>query len=113
LNIISLEEKLKNFLENGNDWERIKTTINGIFILKIPRSKIKDIPSRIVVELNPSDEFGNPTKKRGIILRNLEELKEFKNLINNEKLEYLLKAIDNINPKAIKRVKPSKEKIEI
>jgi len=30
-------------------------------------------------------------------------------LINNEKLEYLLKTLDNINPKAIKRTKPSKE----
>ncbi|MEM1574128.1 MAG: hypothetical protein QXY96_06610 [Candidatus Methanomethylicaceae archaeon] len=48
-------------------------------------------PSRIIVEINPIDEFGNPTKKRGIILRNLEELKEFKNLINIEKLEYLFK----------------------
>jgi len=110
---MSLEEKLRDFLEKGKDWERIRTTINGIFILKIPKSKIKDTPSRIVVELNPSDEFGNPTKKRGIILRNFEELKEFKNLINNEKLENLLKAIDNINPKISKRFKPSKEAIEI
>jgi hypothetical protein len=39
--------------------ERIRTTIKGIFILNIPRSKIKDTPSRIVVELNLSDEFGN------------------------------------------------------
>jgi predicted nucleotidyltransferase len=45
------------------------------------------------------------------ILRNLEELKEFKNLINNEKLEYLLKTLDNINLK-IKR-KINKERIEI
>jgi len=110
---MSLEEKLKNFLEKGKDWERIRTTVNGIFILKIPKSKIKNKPSFIVVELNPTDEYGNPTKKRGVILRNLEELKEFRNLINNEKLEYLLKALDNINPKAIKREKPSKEAIEI
>ena len=38
---MSLKEKLKNFLENGKDWERIKTTIKGIFILKILKSKIK------------------------------------------------------------------------
>jgi len=103
---MSLEEKLRDFLEKGKDWERIRTTVNGIFILKIPKSKVKDTPSRIVVELNP-------TKKRGIILRNFEELKEFKDLINNEKLEYLLKSIDNINPKIAKRFKPSKEVIEV
>jgi hypothetical protein len=75
---MSLEEKLRDFLEKGKDWERIRTTVNGIFILKIPKSKIKDTPSRIVVELNPSDEFGNPTNRRGVILRNLEEFKKFK-----------------------------------
>lgn len=107
----SLEEKLKDFLENGKDWERKQTTIPGVFILKIPQLKSK--PSSIVVELNPLDEFGNPTKRRGLILRSLDELKEFKNLLNNDKLEYLLKTIDDINPKAIKRAKPSKEAIEI
>jgi hypothetical protein len=30
---------------------------------------ISQIPSRIVVELNPTDEFGNPIKKRGIVLK--------------------------------------------
>jgi hypothetical protein len=29
-----------------------------MFILKIPKSKIKDTPLRIVVELNPIDEYG-------------------------------------------------------
>ena len=38
---MSLEEKLKDFLEKGKDWERIRTTIKGIFILKIPKSKVK------------------------------------------------------------------------
>ncbi|MEM2083019.1 MAG: hypothetical protein QXV10_00720 [Nitrososphaerota archaeon] len=94
---MSLEEKLKGFLENGKNWERKRTTIDGIFILKILQGKNK--PSRIIVELNPTDEFGNPIKKRGLILRNLEDLKEFRNLINIDKLEYLLKEIDNVNPK--------------
>ena len=80
---MSLEEKLKDFLENGKDWERIRTTKKYSFWI-FQKSKIKDTPSRIVVELNPTDEYGNQIKKRGIILRNFEELKEFKNLINNE-----------------------------
>ncbi|MEM2260436.1 MAG: hypothetical protein QXY65_05155 [Candidatus Methanomethylicaceae archaeon] len=108
---MSLEEKLKDFLKKGKDWERKRTTINGVFILKIPQGKNK--PSRIIVELNPIDEFGNPTKKRRIILRNLEELKEFKNLLNIKRLEYLLKEIKNINPKIKERIKTSKETIEI
>jgi hypothetical protein len=45
---MSLEEKLKSFLENGKDWKRIRTTINGIFILKIPRNKIKNCHLRYI-----------------------------------------------------------------
>ncbi|MEM2179122.1 MAG: hypothetical protein QXO40_03500 [Candidatus Aenigmatarchaeota archaeon] len=78
---MSLEEKLKNFLEKRKDWERKRTTINGVFLLKIPQGKNK--PSRIIVEINP-------TKKRGLILRNLEDLENFRKLLNIEKLEYLL-----------------------
>ncbi|MEM1574235.1 MAG: hypothetical protein QXY96_07160 [Candidatus Methanomethylicaceae archaeon] len=74
-----MEEKLKNFLEKGKDWERKRTTINGVFLLKISQGKNKS--SRIIVEINPTDEFGNLIKKRGIILRNLGDLKEFKELL--------------------------------
>ncbi|MEM3420274.1 MAG: hypothetical protein QW806_08675 [Nitrososphaerota archaeon] len=48
-----------------------------------------------------------------MILRNLEDLKEFRKLLNIEKLEYLLKTIENVNPKIRERIKTSKEEIEI
>ncbi|MEM3407055.1 MAG: hypothetical protein QXY18_00405 [Nitrososphaerota archaeon] len=60
---MSLEEKLKSFLEKGKDWERKRTTINGVFILKFLKEKNK--PSRIIVGINPIDEFRNLTKERG------------------------------------------------
>jgi hypothetical protein len=51
------------------------------------------------VEINPVGPDGAPTKRRGLILRNLEELKEYKKLISGDRLEEILKAIEKINPK--------------
>jgi hypothetical protein len=50
----------------------------GIFLLKPP--PYRSSPSQLVVEINPIDASGNPTKKRGLILRNSLELNEFRRL---------------------------------
>jgi hypothetical protein len=91
-----LSEALRDFLKNGKDWERKPTTVPGIFILKLP--KYKRVPPRLVVELNPVDEYGRPTKRRGLILRNYRDLKMYRELIDSDRLDKLLKVLDGINP---------------
>lgn len=70
----SSEGKLSLFLRTGSDWGKLKTSVPGIFILKMPA--YKNSPARLAVELNPVDGSGSPTKKRGIVLRSREELEE-------------------------------------
>ena len=108
-----LAESLRLFLEGGKEWERKSTSVSGVFILKLP--PYRRSPSRLVVEVNPVDAFGNPTKKRGLIVRNFEELKEFRGLLGEERLEGLLRGIDKINPQIAERPrpKPGEEVIEI
>ena len=89
---MSVEERLREFLKNGRDWERRATTIHGVFILKLPSDGRR--PSSLAVEINPVDDSGKPTKKRGLILRSSEELKEFKDIVNNERLPELMAKID-------------------
>lgn len=91
------EEKLADFLKTGKDWFRMRTTVSGVFVLKLP--PYKSSPTRLVVELNPVDETGNPKKRRGLILRSATELEEFKKLFIDEKLPKLLSMIDSVNPK--------------
>jgi hypothetical protein len=31
-----LEQKLREFMRNGEDWERSKTNIPGVFVFKLP-----------------------------------------------------------------------------
>jgi hypothetical protein len=65
--VVSLESRLADFLKSDKDWERKPTTVPGVFVLRMP--PFKGIPARLAVELNPVDEAGRPTKKRGEALR--------------------------------------------
>ncbi len=62
-----MESRLADFLKSGKDWERKATSVPGVFILKMP--PYRGAPTRLAVELNPVDEAGRPTKKRGVLLR--------------------------------------------
>ena len=90
------EEKLAEFLKAGKDWARIRTSVPGVFVLKLP--PYKGSQARLVVELNSVDETGNPKKRRGLVLRFTGELEEFKELFQNEKLPKLMSMIDSVNP---------------
>lgn len=81
-------------LKSGKDWERKATSVAGIFVLKMP--PFRGSPTRLAVELNPVDEYGRPTKKRGIILRSSEDLNGYRKLLNDEKLAPLVKAMDSL-----------------
>ncbi len=97
-------EGLKLFLEKGKEWERKATSVPGIFILKLP--PYKRSPSQLVVEINPLNTSGTPTKKRGLILRNRQELEQFKKLIGDGKLGGLLQRIEEVNQPAKKTGRP-------
>lgn len=105
------EDKLAEFLEKGKDWEKVKTTVPGVFVLRMPGSKSRE-PS-LSVELNPVDSSGTPTKRRGLIIKDIMELEEFKDLVNNEKVEELLEMLEDVNPDSMKASKESQKVIEI
>jgi hypothetical protein len=95
---MSLEESLRKVLQTGKDWQRIPVKgAPGIFVLKAPAAKGR--PASLLVEINPVGPDGVPTKRRGLILRNLEELEEYRRLISVDRLEEIIKAVEKINPK--------------
>ena len=53
----------------------------------------------MAVELNPVDEAGKPKKRRGLVLRSMDELEEFRELLMNEKLTKLMGMLESVNPK--------------
>jgi hypothetical protein len=88
------EEKLADFLKTGKDWSRMKTSVPGVFVMKLP--PFRGSPARLAVELNPVDEVGTPKKRRGLVLRSTAELEDFKELFVGEKLPKLLSKVDSL-----------------
>ena len=90
------EEKLEDFLRTGSDWEKLKTSVPGVFIQKLP--PYRSSPARLAVEINPVDATGNPTKRRGLLLRYTDEYEAFKEILTDEKLPRLLEMLERVNP---------------
>jgi hypothetical protein len=106
------DERLIQFLNDGKDWEKKATSIPGVFLLRMPTFKSR--PPSIVVEVNPVDTSGSPTKKRGIIIRSNSELEQIRNILTNAKLEQLTKSVDEVNPESKVGTKsPSSDVFEI
>ena len=105
------EDRLSQFLKTGPDWGRLKTTVPGLFVLKLPA--YRNSPTRLAVELNPVDDSGSPTKRRGLVIRSSQELEEYVKLFQQDKLSPLLNAIDKVNPPMKKALRPGEEVLEI
>jgi hypothetical protein len=90
-------ERLRQFLKEGQAWEKKVTNIPGIFLLKLPPFK-GNAPS-IAIELNPVNaSSGSATKKRGVIIKSSSELEQISRLLSNPKVAELAKSMDKVNP---------------
>jgi hypothetical protein len=70
--------------------------------------------TRLAVEFNPVDDAGNPTKRRGLIIRDEEELGEYGRIFQSDKLQPLLASVVAVNPAERRRIaKPGEDVLEI
>jgi hypothetical protein len=83
-----VNEKLGQFLNQGQNWEKKSTSLPGVFILIFYSIHYR--------EINP---IGLGTKKRGIIIRSGSELEQIDQLLSNPKVAELAKKIETANPK--------------
>jgi hypothetical protein len=93
---MSVGERLAQFLIDARDWEKKTTSIPGLFVLKLPG--LRGNPPSVVLEINPVDALGSPTKKRGVIIRSTSELQWIKDILSNPKVAELAKNLDKVNP---------------
>ncbi|MGB7955120.1 MAG: hypothetical protein WCF23_14170 [Candidatus Nitrosopolaris sp.] len=90
-------DRLRQFLNDGGNWERKVTNIPGAFLFRLPASKGR--PASLAIEINPIDTHGSITKKRGVVIRSSSELDEISRLLSHPKVSELSKKIDEVNPK--------------
>ncbi len=100
---MSMQERLTQFLKDSSDWERKSTSIQGVFLLKLPSSKAGTWKESIAIEINPiNPTTGFPTKRRGIVIRSASELEQITQILTNSKLSELTKKMDEVNPPDLK-----------
>jgi len=89
-------DELKRFLEEGTGWERMQTTVAGIGILRMPASGAR--LEKLAVEINPLTPRGSRMKRRGLIIRSMDELEAFRTLLTSPRLEHLVADLAAVNP---------------
>jgi hypothetical protein len=96
----SLEQKLREFMRSGEDWERSRTSIPGVFVVKLPGRGSRG--PELALEINPVDGQGQPKKKRGYMVRGKADLEELTRILSDPRLTRLAEALEAVNPRAIK-----------
>ena len=77
--------------ETTKDWEKKKLEgFPGLYLVKMPAKK--ETPAHAALEINPADQFGNPTKRRGIYIRATSEMQAVADLFGGK----IPKAIANL-----------------
>jgi hypothetical protein len=95
---MSLEDRLREVLERGGDWQRVPVKgLPGVFVVKAPARGSR--PASLMVELNPLSQAGTPSKRRGLYLRNLKDFEDYRKMLGDGRLDELLRAVEKVNPK--------------
>jgi len=88
-----LEDKVKEALEDVKPWQRVPTSVEGVFLVKTPAN---DNRETIMVEINPLNERGTSMKRKGLFLKSTSEFDGFGGIFKNDKVMELLEAIEGI-----------------
>ena len=107
-----MKQQLKDFLKNGEAWEKMETDFDSVFVVKVPGPKSNPVGgARLMIEVNPVDEIGKPKKRKGLFISSYEMYIQFVEALNEDSLPKLIKTLEEINPikKASKRKKLSME----
>ena len=91
---MELADSLKEFIEEGQDWERKNTSVKGVSIIRLP--SFKNRAASLAIDINPVGENGLPMKKKGIMIMNAAELLAFREAFGNEKLDNLIKVLEDV-----------------
>lgn len=92
-----IKTQLKAHLENAQDWEKMKTPVPGVFVVKVPATKTR--PALLFLEVNPLKDNGSPMKKKGLFVGSKEMLVKFSEALQDDKVFQLITELEKVNPK--------------
>lgn len=90
---MSLREQLEKYAKKLKDWEKVKTSIKGVSIVKLPS---KSGVTKLALEINPVDEENKPLKRKPLFITNKEQWLAFQEIFANDKGLALIENIEEI-----------------
>jgi len=92
-----LQAHLKEHLNTANDWDKMETPIEGVFVVKVPSTKTR--PALLFMEINPLKD-GKPVKRKGLPIGSREMLVKFSEALQEDKVYQLISEIEKVNPES-------------
>lgn len=89
-----MESKIREALKDVKAWQRVPTSVNGVYLVKAPGNADNDT---IMVEINPLNERGTSMKRKGLFLKSSLEFEGFGEIFKNESVMELLSTLEGIN----------------
>lgn len=108
---MELTDSLRTLLDHGEDWERKNTTVPGLSLIKLPKTRNR--PASLALELNPIGENGMPIKRKGLMIMSTRELEAFRRLFENPKVASVLDAIEDLFPERRNQRRGDDDVVEI
>lgn len=96
-----LQAQLKEHLKNADDWDKMETPIDGVFVVKVPATKTR--AALLFMEVNPLKEDGKPMKRKGLFIGSREMLVKFSEALQEDKVYQLIGEIESVNPESKKQ----------
>ncbi|PKG32142.1 hypothetical protein [Methanoregula sp.] len=106
---MELAETLRTFIEEGADWERKQTSVKGVSLIRLPATKNR--AASLAIDINPLGSNGLPMKKKGIMIMNSAEIAAFRAAFNNEKVDSLVAALEEVLPERKTAGTPAKSDV--
>jgi len=90
--VARLFEDIKSMMKDASEWTRRKTTIPGIFVVRMPGTKL-----RVMLLFSPTDEAGNPRKRGGLFFADMDTVQQARRAFPDERLDALIAAVQQVN----------------
>ncbi|NMC06560.1 MAG: hypothetical protein GYA24_15190 [Candidatus Lokiarchaeota archaeon] len=91
----SQEKQMKEFLKNGQDWEKMSTKdLPGVFVVKMPATKSR--PALLALEVNPMKD-GKPMKRKGLFVTSKDMLVSFQEILTSDGTFSVMRSVEQIN----------------
>lgn len=90
-----LAKSIESTLSRAAEWEKKKTSIPGVFLVRLPGEKL-----RVMLEFNPPDSSGTPSKRKGLYFDSRATLEAARRAFPDPRMDDLVAAVESLCQRA-------------